>query len=219
MIEIETNYFTIIEEHFRSVRGTGMFLLSPRDLALVEAWKSNGIPLEAVLRGIDAAFEKFRRRPAQGRTQTINSIAYCAQAIGVEAQAMADMTPTSRPGSAPSFSIEDLRTFVGRNAAALREAGHDDLARLLEAIDLESRYMDLEKLERELTSVEEAVFRRLRAAASEEALLEARRALDRELKPYRGRMTAEQIAMLEKQFLDRKLLESTGLARLSLFYL
>jgi hypothetical protein len=32
-------------------------------------------------------------------------------------------------------------------------------------------------------------------------------------------MTAEQIAMLEKQFLDRKLLESAGLPRLSLFYL
>jgi len=71
MIEIETNYFTIIEEHFRCARGTRMFLLSPRDLALVEAWKNSGVPLEAVLRGIDVAFEKFRRRPAQGRAQTI----------------------------------------------------------------------------------------------------------------------------------------------------
>jgi len=60
---------------------------------------------------------------------------------------------------------------------------------------------------------------RLRAAASDEALLEARRTLDRELKPYRGKMTADQLAMLEKQFLERKLLEASGLPRLSLFYL
>ncbi len=60
---------------------------------------------------------------------------------------------------------------------------------------------------------------RLRAEAPEEALFEARRALDLDLKPYRGKMTAEQLAMLEKQFLDRRLLEAAGLPRLSLFYL
>jgi hypothetical protein len=32
-------------------------------------------------------------------------------------------------------------------------------------------------------------------------------------------MTADQISMLERQFLDRRLLESAGLPRLSLFYL
>jgi hypothetical protein len=32
-------------------------------------------------------------------------------------------------------------------------------------------------------------------------------------------MSAEQLAMLERQFLDRKVLESAGLPRLSLFYL
>jgi hypothetical protein len=32
-------------------------------------------------------------------------------------------------------------------------------------------------------------------------------------------MTADQIAMLERQFLDRRLLESADLPRLSLFYL
>ena len=56
------NYFTEIEEHFRRARGTGLFLLSPLDWALIEAWKNAGIPLEAVLRGIDAAFEKWRKR-------------------------------------------------------------------------------------------------------------------------------------------------------------
>lgn len=219
MTEIENNYFTIIEDHFRCVRGTGMFLLSPLDLALIERWNNDGIPLEAVLRGIDVAFEKFRRRPSYGRTQTINSIAYCAQAIAVEAQAMAEVARISRPGLAPPFSIEEVRAFVVRNAATLKDAGQADLARSLEAIDLDARYADLEKLEQELTRVEEALICRLRAAASAEEVLEARRALDRELKPYRGKMSAEQVATLEQQFLDRRLLESAGLPRLSLFYL
>jgi len=60
---------------------------------------------------------------------------------------------------------------------------------------------------------------RLRSDASDEALFEARRTLDRELKPYRGKMSTEQLAMLEKQFLERKLLENKSLPRLSLFYL
>jgi hypothetical protein len=44
-------------------------------------------------------------------------------------------------------------------------------------------------------------------------------ALALDLKPYRSKMSAEHLAMLEKQFLDRRLLESAGLPRLSLFYL
>ena len=60
---------------------------------------------------------------------------------------------------------------------------------------------------------------RVRSAASEQALFEARRALDQELKPYRGKMSADQLAMLERQFLDRRVLDAARLPRLSLFYL
>jgi hypothetical protein len=213
------NYFTEIEEHFQKARGTGLFLLSPLDWALIEAWKNAGIPLEAVLRGIDAAFEKWRARPARARAQRVNSLAYCTQAIAVEAQAMANAAPVSRKESKAPFAIEDVREFMTRNAEALRKAGQADLANSLAALDLDALYCDLEQMEQRVTAIEEKLVARLRATASEEALFEARRALDRELKPYRGKMTAEQLAMLEKQFLERKLLESAGLPRLSLFYL
>ena len=43
------NYFTEIEEHFQRARGSGLFLLSPVDWALIEGWKNSGVPLEAVL--------------------------------------------------------------------------------------------------------------------------------------------------------------------------
>jgi hypothetical protein len=213
------NYFTEVEEHFRSARGTGLFFLSPLDWALIEAWKTSGIPLEAVLRGIDVAFEKWRGRPARARIHMVNSLAYCTQAIATEAQAMANATPSTHRQAKAPFALHDVKEFFGRNAAALRKTGHEDLAASLEGLDLTVLYSDLEQLEQRLTAIEEKLIARLRAAASEEALFEARRALDRDLKPYRGKMTADQLAMLEKQFLERRLLESSGLPRLSLFYL
>ena len=82
------NYFTEVEEHFQRARGTGLFLLSPLDWALVESWKNAGVPLTAVLRGIDEAFEKWRGR--KSRTQMINSLTFCSQAVLTEAQIMAE---------------------------------------------------------------------------------------------------------------------------------
>ncbi len=213
------NYFTEIEEHFRQARGTGLFLLSPMDWALIEAWKNGGIPLEAVLRGIDAAFEKWRSKPARGRIQKVNSVAFCAQAIALEAQAIANGGVQARKAAPPPFSREDVDAFLKRNAAMLRKAGQEDLAQALDALDLDALYADLEQLEQRLTAMEEKMIARLRASASEEALFEARRALDQQLKPYRSKMSTEQLAQLEKQFLERKLLEDAGLPRLSLFYL
>jgi len=219
--ELYFSYFTEVEEHFQRARGTGLFLMSPLDWALVEAWKNSGIPLEAVLRGIDAAFEKWRARPSRARTQMVNSIAYCTQAVATEAQAMAEGTPASAAREKPAapFPIEDVRAHIERNAEALRKAGHADLADSLAALNLEDLYLDLEQLEQRLTALEEKLIARLRASATDDWLFEARRSLEAQLKAYRGKMSADQIAMLERQFLDRRLLDAAGLPRLSLFYL
>ena len=220
MTENYFNYFTEIEDHFQRARGTGLFLLSPLDWALIEAWRNAGIPLEAVLRGIDQAFTKWRSRPPRGRIQMVNSLAYCAQAIAVEVQAIVDGgTPAKSSRAAPPFSLDEVRGYIAHNAAALRKAGLEELAVSLEALPLEALYSDLEQLEQRLTAIEEKMIARLRSDTNDEALFEARRTLDRELKPYRGKMSAEQLSMLEKQFLERKLLEDRGLPRLSLFYL
>ena len=213
------NYFTEIEEHFQKARGTSLFLLSPLDWALIESWKNASIPLEAVLRGIDRAFEKWRAKPPRARIHQVNSVAYCAQAIGVEAQALANAGSTPRKDTTPPFPIEDVRAYLARNVQILRAAGFPDTATALEAIPVDELYQDLEQMEQRLTAIEEKLIAQLRASASEEALFEARRALDMDLKPYRSKMSAEQLAMLEKQFLERRLLESKRLPRLSLFYL
>jgi len=213
------NYFTETEEHFQRARGTSLFLMSPLDWALVESWKNSGVPLEAVLRGIDAAFEKWRARKV--KTQMVNSLAFCAQAILTEAQIMAGtVQPKTRRESAPPFSLEDLRSYLERNAKAL-PAAHEGTAASLRklALEVEQHYADLEALEQRLTILEEKMIAGARASQTDEQALQTRQELDRQLRPYRGKMTADQLAMLEKQYLDRNLLESSGLPRLSLFYM
>ena len=74
------NYFTEIEERFQQRRGA-LLLLSTLDWALIETWREAGIPLEAALRGIDAAFDKYEARQKRGRMRRINGLAWCAQAV------------------------------------------------------------------------------------------------------------------------------------------
>jgi len=216
------NYFTEVEEHFQKARGTSLFLMSPLDWALVETWKNAGVPLAAVLRGIDLAFEKWRAK--KNRVQNVNSVAYCSQAVLSEAQVMAGVAQpaAARKESAAPFSLEELQGYLQSNVKAIREkTGFEEIAAAVErlAAEAEAMYHDLEDLERRLTALEDKMVAIARARQSDEDLLRARRELDTQLRPYRGKMTAEQITMLEKQYLERQLLESAGLPRLSLFYL
>jgi hypothetical protein len=216
------NYFTEVEERFQKARGTGLFLMSPLDWALVEAWKNAGVPLEAVLRGIDAAFEKWRAKNKRG--QNVNSVAYCAQAVMLEAQAMAGVAPSpdGRKESAAPFSLEALQGYLAANAEQIRrQEGLVEVAAAVEhmASGAEALYHDLEDLERRLTALEDKMIAFVHTRQTDEQLLQVRRELDLQLRPYRGKMTAPQLAMLERQYLERQLLESAGLPRLSLFYL
>jgi hypothetical protein len=221
------NYFTEVEEHFQKARGTSLFLLSPLDWALIESWKNSGVPLEAVLRGIDAAFEKWRAK--RSRVQMVNSLAFCAQPVMLEAQRMADAGTSGSSGQAREpesspFPTEDLRQYVDRNAAIIRATNvveFEPVALSLEQVadELGELARDPEMLEQRLTMLEQKLIALARARQTDDQALGIRRQLDAQLGPYKSKMTAPQIAMLEAQFLDKALLESAGLPRLSLFYL
>ena len=215
------NYFTEVEEHFQRVRGTSLFLMSPLDWALIETWKDAGVPLEAVLRGIDVAFEKWRGK--KKRLQAINSVAYCTQAVMAEAEVMAGAAPQAeRKEAAAPFSLDELKTFLAGNADKLRAlTGYEEVAEALERLndDATGLYHDLEQMEQRLSALEDKMTALARAKQNEEDLFQARRDLDSQLRPYRGKMSAEQLSMLERQYLARRLFEAAGLQRLSLFYL
>jgi hypothetical protein len=212
------NYFTEIEDHFQQARGTSLFLLSPLDWALVESWKNAEVPLEAVMRGIDEAFTKWRGRKV--KTQMVNSLAFCAQAVLKEAQIMSGAARPRREAPPPPFTMDELRGYLEAHAVALPPDYAEISASLRRlASEVERHFTDLEALEQHLTVLEEKMLATARTRQTEEAMLESRRDLDRQLRPYRGKMTADQLAMLEKQFLERSVLEKSGLPRLSLFYM
>ncbi len=215
------NYFTEIEEHFQRARGTGLFLLSPLDWALIEAWKNAGVPLEAVLKGIDEAFEKWRARKQKRRM--VNSIAYCAQAV-LEAAQRAPASHSRMSAADAPFTVEELRTHLERASTAVRQRPESPFAEIASSLaalakDPEPHLQDLESLERRLSALEDKLVAVLRSLMSEEDLYALRETLDRELKPYRSKMSADQLSVLERRYLDTALLEQAKLPRLSLFYI
>ncbi len=79
--------------------------------------------------------------------------------------------------------------------------------------------LDVEDLERRLTLLDERIHAGMLLHASEELLLRLRREMDGALSAYRRKMKAAQLALVEKQFLQKRLLEDFRVPRLSLFYL
>src|SRR5262249_15997635 len=134
-----------------------------------------------------------------------------------------------------AFSKEALRLYFEKNRQALEAAAqkiaisHAEFAKRLSAaseslsqcsVILESpAALDLEDLERRLTVLDDKIHAAALQHANEELLLRLRREMDGQLALYRSKMRAEQIALVEKQFLHKRLLEEYGLPRLSLFYL
>ena len=229
------NYFTEIEERFQKRRASGL-LLSTLDWALIETWKDAGIPLEAVLRGIDAAFDRHDQRPST--TKKVNSLAYCAQEVLSAAEDMKEAavgTERETPGKTLGFEAADISAFFRRNAAQLQSAKLPqggsiavqpvvrDSARTLEelATDLQATAAPrrLEDLERRMTVLEEKLLAVLLAATPDDEVVGIRAQADRELAPYRSKMPAAQIDQLQRQYVHKRLLEKYGLPRLSLFYM
>ncbi len=228
------NYFTEIEEQFQRRRG-GILLLSTLDWALIETWKDAGIPLEAVLRGIDCAFERYEKRPSKRK---INSLAYCAQGVLAAAEEMKEAAvgaPSSEKQKPAGFQTWEIVIFLRRNADQILAAKLPErpgvsavgLARettaTLRALALEMEGAKaaprLEDLERRLTVLEEKLFAALLAGTPDEEIVTVRAEADRELAPYRRKMPAAQIDQLQKQYIHKRLLEKYGLPRLSLFYM
>ena len=233
------NYYTEIEEYFLKKRGAHL-LVSPLDWAILETWQKAGISVAAVERGIDRAFESFQRSRRGAAGRAMKSLAYCVDAVldaaEEEKETQAGTGPSLQKAAASEpFSREELKAYFRKNAGKLEQAAGNlrgiaaELAtrlseagkRLEEMLSLVETpgELDLEDLERRLTVLEEKLTAALTAGASEEVLLEARRELERQLAPYRRKMTAEQIAQLERQYLQKRLFEKYEVPRLSLFYL
>ncbi|MDQ2832189.1 MAG: hypothetical protein M3Y50_00265, partial [Acidobacteriota bacterium] len=119
------NYFTEIEERFQQRRGS-LLMLSTLDWALIETWREAGIPLEAVLRGIDDAFDKHEAKSLRSprRPRKVNGLAWCAQAVleSVEQAMEASVGASGTTAIKSGFEAPNVATYLNANAKRLQAA-------------------------------------------------------------------------------------------------
>ncbi|WP_263410370.1 hypothetical protein [Terriglobus tenax] len=229
------NYFTEIEQRFQQRRGS-LLMLSTLDWALIESWREAGIPLEAVLRGIDDAFDKYdeRQRKSPRGVRKVNGLAWCAQSIMEVTEQMKEAAigaaPQLKEEQDSGFEGEAVARYLESNAAILEQAKLTapadavsvEVATRLRTLAAELRVeqkADMEGLDRTLTVLEEKLFAGLMTAAPEAEMTALREQAARELAPYRSRMQSMQIRQVEQQFLQKRMLEARNIPRLSLFYM
>lgn len=224
------NYFTEIETRFQQRRGT-LLLLSTLDWALIETWREAGVPLEAVLQGIDDAFDKYdlRAQKTSSRLRKVNGLAWCAQAVMTATEAMRDAAVGTAKAEATQgesgFQPERVAAYLRNNADVLESQNNEAITSLAQRLrhladEVQAGVMvSMEELETTLTALEERMFAALMLSATEEDVVALRTQAGRELAPYRGKMSAVQLKQVTEQFVHKRLMEARGVPRLSLFYM
>lgn len=223
------NYFTEIEEHFQSRRGS-LLILSTLDWALIETWKDAGIPLAVVLRGIDETFDAYERKPSKSRK--VNGLGFCTQEVLAAAEQAAEAAVGTTPLEKKDAGLEqkEVAEYLEHNAVRLEKVRIPDPAHTLAQLTVlnlrelaketaTTSAFRAEDLERRLSVMEEKIFAALLASTSDDAILSVRIEADRDLAPYRGKMTGPQIEQLHKQYVHKRILERYQVPRLSLFYM
>jgi hypothetical protein len=197
------NYFTEIERFYQSKRKSWT-LVTCLDFVLMETWKERGVPLEIVLKGIDRAFSRAKRE--------ITHLAYCVKAVEEVLTEQKELTVEAP--KLPDFNAGEVTAYLNKLADQVAVCDNA-IAESIRNIDP----ADLRDAEQTLSALEEKLIAKLKTTASDNKMVQMKREIDNELNPFRSKMTAPQLLMLEHQMWRRKLLESANLPRLSLFYL
>lgn len=234
------NYFTEIEDTFVRRRGKHL-LLSPMDWALIEHWKELSVPLHIVLRGIEKSFDSWESKP---RKRSVKSLLYCQEEIEAQYEEWLE----SRVGAASEegehvpadgdeglpFPRQSVLDHLERGRAALEQARakrgkEDDLTEAISRVlgllqDLKLDFAsaarpEARQLEVSLTGLERTLSDALLAVASEDEIDGARREVKEQLRPYRSHMEKAVYDQTFNSLLLKRLRESAGLPRLSLFYI
>jgi hypothetical protein len=172
----QSGYYQEIARAFLARRG-GALQLSPKDLAAIAAWEERRIPLDAVLEGIDRAFEGLKTR---GRPTKAVSLAFCERQVEAAFAQHRDRGAGRRRAVEPgpgSDKAAKVGREIGRALEALPASDHA-LRELLEAAlaGLAAARPDPAALERIDAEIEEALWNEATAAEKTTAAAEALRA-------------------------------------------
>jgi hypothetical protein len=240
------NYFTEIEDTFIRRRGKHL-LLSPMDWALIESWKEMGVPLHVALRGVEHAFDSFEAKPRRRTVKSLlycQEEVEAQFAEWQEAQVGAgdakkngerDREGAGGDAGLPFPRAAILEHLANARATLLRICDERKRARKDDFCDALTRAAsrikelredferaarpDAERLEQSLTGLEKMLDEILCASLAERELASARLAAEEQLQPYRSRMERNVFEQTLHNLMLKRLRETHGLPRLSLFYL
>ena len=221
-------YFEAVEEHFLARVGRPL-ILSPADVEAVLAWWQEGVPLEAVRRGIDAHMERVEKDAR--RKRKARAVRFCdgeirdawedlrAARLGDRrGDAAEDPARIERVLERAAVSLEEAARSAGAGGAAplagrLREAEAD--VRRMGALYRE-RAAGTDALEEELARLDAALLDAVRGSSPAEAE-ELREEAARRLADVRDRMEPRAFEKTRDALAEKLLRERHGLPRLSLY--
>jgi hypothetical protein len=235
MDDATRGYFASIERHFVERRGRPL-LLSPADVARVVRWHADGIPLKAVLDGIDVHFERIVRRGKAPRRAV--TLAYIEDDVldawaGARQRRLGRSAPGVASAPEPIATTGEHARLVGElEAAAARLASGADADRALapsivEAVtklrgkaalfDATAADHDEERAEDHLRRLEKSLLTAARAALGPDVdAIESR--VEAELADKRARMGEGPWHRVRLKLVDKAIRERFAIPRLSLFY-
>jgi hypothetical protein len=209
----EIAYYQAVEEHFVSLRGDPLFL-SNADWLLIRRWKTMGIPLRVVLRGIKDALDSHAH--SFRRNEKVASLRYCSSEVEA---AHERWHKALRPGSGKADRVSARLSQLASVLDAAAEADERIRAACVRVrAAIESRAVSPGKpeaceawLRRQETALVKEL-RRIIGSGWEEIAGE----VDADLAPYVGRMPTAVLDRVRAESITRRALEAFGLPRLSL---
>ena len=233
------SYFSEIEDTFVRRRGKHL-MLSPIDWALIESWKERGVPLHVALRGIEHAFDSH---DAKKRKRTVKTLLYCQEEVEAQYTEWLESRVGSHDDRHETEVEEDQKSPFPRDVVlryldeSLQELNrlYDQRAReddeLTEALsrakallaEIREDYARVaapssRKLEESLTGLERLLSDALRSVMAPQ-IDHIHAEIASELKPYRRHMEKEVYNRTVDNLLLKRLRETFGVPRLSLFHL
>ena len=213
--DLEAEYYRTVEEFFVSRRGDPLFL-SSADWVLVHEWKTKGLPLRVVLRGIADALDSHAH--SWGRGRKVGSLRYCAAEVDAARDRWDRALALGREEGVDAAT--SLRGFADAldAAAGLGPASATvalDLAREMRARAVAA--VSSRELEPWLSGSEAALVEALGRDDGPHALARVEAAVDATLAPYRQRMPEGILAQVRAESVARRVLGDHCLPRFSLF--
>jgi hypothetical protein len=211
-VDEEAAYYQAVEEFFVSRRGDPLFL-SNADWLLIRRWRTAGIPLRVVLRGIGDALEAHAH--SWSRERKVGSLRYCEAEVEVARDRWERAVATGTDGAELEAGLGRLVVALAR-PSGLGPASAAVAREILARLEAASPSVAPRDTEAWLSREEARLLAEIRRESPERAA-QAAEEVAREIAPYRERMPERVARQIEEDALARRLLAAHGLPRLSLF--